>query len=211
MMSTLVRPSSRYDAFSRTATSPVRNQPSRNAADVSSGRFQYSRKTDGPRTSSSPGVPVSTSCPASSTSLTSTPGSGMPTHPGRRSPVNGFESAMPISVMPYRSSSVWPLISRHRSSVFTGSAADPDIMSRSPRTASARCVRMSGVAASPRCDQPVVNRRHGREHSHFARRQPLPHTFGVEGRQDLARRSHRKRRAEAIDDAVHVVQREYEQ
>ena len=76
------------------------------------------------------------------------PGSGMPTHPGRLSPASGFDNAMPISVMPYRSSNVWPLISRHRSSVFTGNAAEPDIMSRSPRTASERCLRTSGAAAS---------------------------------------------------------------
>src|SRR5947199_9502613 len=38
--------------------------------------------------------------PASSTRRTSTPGSGVPTNPGRRSPCSGLASAIPISVMP---------------------------------------------------------------------------------------------------------------
>ena len=76
------------------------------------------------------------------------PENRIPTHPGRRAPTNGFESAMPISVIPYRSSNVWPLISRQRSSVFTGSAAEPDIMRRRPRTPSDLCRRTSGLAAS---------------------------------------------------------------
>ena len=80
--------------------SPVRNQPFRNAAAVSSARCQYSWKTAGPRTSSSPGVPAGTSMPSSSTRWTSTFGSGCPTHPGRRSPCRGFDRAIPISVMP---------------------------------------------------------------------------------------------------------------
>jgi hypothetical protein len=41
---------------------------------------------------------------------------------------------MPISVIPYRSSKAWPLISRHRSKTVTGRAADPETMSRRWRT-----------------------------------------------------------------------------
>src|SRR5205807_988738 len=63
MMSTLERPSIRYAPCSETATSPVRNQPSRNAAPVASGRRQYSRNTVSPRTSISPGVPAGTGRP----------------------------------------------------------------------------------------------------------------------------------------------------
>ena len=74
--------------------------PLRNAVAVASGRRQYSRNTPDPRTSSSPGVPGATGVPSASTSRTSTPGSGVPTNPGRRSPRSGFESAMANSVIP---------------------------------------------------------------------------------------------------------------
>ena len=57
----------------------------------------------------------------------STVGSGKPTKPGflllRR---YGFEMAIPISVIPYRSSNQCPLISYHFSITDTGKAAEPE-------------------------------------------------------------------------------------
>jgi hypothetical protein len=53
---------------------------------------------------------------------------------------------MPISVIPYRSSRVCPVISRHRSSVRTGNAADPDIIRRSVRAPSDRA-RLTSAGA----------------------------------------------------------------
>ena len=49
----------------------------------------------------------------------------------------------------------------------------------------------------PRRDQPVVDRRHRGEDGDLARREPVPDDLGVERRQDLARRAHRERRAQA--------------
>ena len=190
--------------------SPVRNQPSRNAAAVSSGRCQYSRNTAGPRTSSSPGVPSGTSMPSSSTRRTSTPGSGWPTHPGRRSPCErvrqrhadlghavALEQRVAADLAP-----AFEHVHRQR--------RRPDIIRRSRRTPAERAACSRGRRV-PRRDQPAVDRRHGGEHGDLARRQPRPHRVGVEGRQDLARGAHRQRRAEPVDDAVHVVQRQHEQ
>ena len=75
------------------------------------------------------------------TILARTPGSGVPTWPGTRSPRSGCDSAMPISVMPYLaqytchvslyrihvylSSSTWPVTCCHLVRVGTASAADP--------------------------------------------------------------------------------------
>ena len=65
------------------------NQPFLNAFPVSSGFRQYSEKTILPRISISPGVPGATGTPVSSTSLASTPGSGVPTStPGTDAPTS---------------------------------------------------------------------------------------------------------------------------
>lgn len=49
--------------------------------------------------------------------------------PGIRGPFRGLDSAMPISVMPYRSSRVCPVMSCHRCRVGRGRAAEPETMS----------------------------------------------------------------------------------
>ena len=78
---------------------------------------------------------------------TSMPGIGSPTWPGtRRSSV--FDRTMPSSVIPYRSSRTWPLISRQRSSVDTGSAAEPHTISRSPAAPADHARRVSSSACS---------------------------------------------------------------
>ena len=95
MMSWDARPHIRYPPSSREATSPVQNHPSsENASRVAPALRQYSRKTLGPRTCISPGLPRPAGPPcscrpvsswrSSSTSLVSTPGNGHP-HMSRRS------------------------------------------------------------------------------------------------------------------------------
>ena len=59
-----------------------------------------------------------------------TPGKGLPTEPGLRSPSYGLESAMPISVIPYRSKSFCPVRLNQVSCTVAGSAADPETISR---------------------------------------------------------------------------------
>uniref|UniRef100_A0A8W7P662 Uncharacterized protein n=1 Tax=Anopheles coluzzii TaxID=1518534 RepID=A0A8W7P662_ANOCL len=160
MMSTEVRPRMRIVPFSYRAVSPVRNQPSASNSDaVSCGFCQYSRNTERPFTYSWPAM-VSSCCfellsaaplfqnpsfsrPSSvsvrplscSTIRTLTPGRGIPTQPCLRlrcspSCTYGFEMAIPISVMPYRSSNRWPVISFHRAKILPGSGAEPEIISR---------------------------------------------------------------------------------
>lgn len=46
--------------------------------------------------------------------------------PGRRAAVRGLDRAMPISVIPYLSSRVWPVMFFHFSSTGRGRAADPE-------------------------------------------------------------------------------------
>ena len=53
-------------------------------------------------------VPALGGSAPSSRALTCTPGSGSPTDPGRLSPWYGLLRIMPVSVMPYRSSSLCP-------------------------------------------------------------------------------------------------------
>ena len=65
-----------------------------------------------------------------------------------------------------------------------------------------------GRRGLPRRDQPVVDRRHRREDGDVARGETTPDHLRVEGRQDLARRANRERRAQAVDDAVHMMQRQ---
>jgi hypothetical protein len=65
-----------------------------------------------------------------------------------------------------------------------------------------------GRRGLPRCDQPVVDRRHRREDGDVARGKTIPDHLRVEGRQDLARRANRERRTQAVDDAVHMMQRQ---
>mmetsp|Transcript_5200 Transcript_5200/g.21302 ORF Transcript_5200/g.21302 Transcript_5200/m.21302 type:complete len:208 (-) Transcript_5200:631-1254(-) len=119
MMSTEVRPMIRYPprfSSSYSVASPVMKNPSPSKhAAVASGLPTYPPNTPGPLTRSSP-----------STIFTSTPGKGWPTRPGTRRPRRGCDSAMPISVAPYRSNnSSPPAISDHRLATGTGIAADP--------------------------------------------------------------------------------------
>ena len=55
---------------------------------------------------------------------------------------------MPISVIPYRSSSTWPVIACHFSRTGTGSAAEPETISRSLEQAALIACCRSGGAAS---------------------------------------------------------------
>src|SRR5574341_2204330 len=83
--------------------SPVQNHLSAvNDSLVLSGLFQYSLNTPPLLTCISPGSPSATGFTSSPASLTCTPGSGDPTDPGTRVPSRGFESVMPVSVIPYR-------------------------------------------------------------------------------------------------------------
>ena len=106
-----------YPRFSSYSTeSPVRKYPSSSKhAAVASGLPTYPPNTPGPLTRSSP-----------STSFTRTPGKGWPTRPGTRRPRRGCDSAMPISVAPYRSNNSLPFVnSDHRLATGVGIAADP--------------------------------------------------------------------------------------
>ena len=67
---------------------------------VSRGRRQYSENTDGPRTSSSPDCRRRPAVPASLDEPHLDARQRNADEPGRRSPRNGFDRAMPISVMP---------------------------------------------------------------------------------------------------------------
>ena len=99
MMSSLLRPTMRrYPSSSNEPMSPLRNQPSTNASRVASGRRQYPGNTLGPRSRISPPSECA-SLPLSSR-RTSTPGSGKPTVPARRSPSYGFDTFINVSVMP---------------------------------------------------------------------------------------------------------------
>ena len=61
---------------------------------------QYPDITPGDRTQISPSVPVGRTCPASSRMVTSQPGTGAPTLPGRFLPVTFDEMAVAASVQP---------------------------------------------------------------------------------------------------------------
>ncbi len=74
-----------YPSASTNPWSPVRNQPSRNAAAVASGASRYPVATDGPRIASSPTAPGASVRPASSSTATSQP-TARPTDPGLRTP-----------------------------------------------------------------------------------------------------------------------------
>mmetsp|Transcript_15726 Transcript_15726/g.27130 ORF Transcript_15726/g.27130 Transcript_15726/m.27130 type:complete len:482 (+) Transcript_15726:532-1977(+) len=153
MMSALARPNSRYTPSSHTATSPVLNQPSLSKVFfVSSGLLKYSLNTLGPLTRSSPTSPSAASrsppSPSSHTMRSCTPGRGNPTAPGMRLPSYRFDIAIPISDMPYRSSSVCLLMFLHRTIIGSGRAAEPHTMSRSFATASVAAVRSSGFSFS---------------------------------------------------------------
>ena len=120
-----------------TATSPVANQPSASQLSaVASGRFRYPDPTIGPRTCRSPtdspscGRSVAPESISLLRSRVSTPRSGIPTQPGRRSPSNRVDTVIMVSVMPYRSTISCPVSSRIVSNTGTGSGALPDTSSR---------------------------------------------------------------------------------
>src|SRR5262249_23564872 len=103
MMTSSARPTNqRYPSSSRWARSPVREYSPRRQARVSSGFFQYSRKSDGgvPRRASSPISPGGSSSPPSPTTRRSWPGKGFPIEPGR--------TGMPGRLAARRTVSVWP-------------------------------------------------------------------------------------------------------
>lgn len=49
--------------------------------------------------------------------------------PGTRSPSKGFDKTIPVSVMPYLSSNLCPVISCHRLNIGVGRGADPHTIS----------------------------------------------------------------------------------
>ena len=92
---------------SMTATSPVRYQPSAsNASAVASGRFEVAvehRRALEHEAAQWFRRRAATAAPASSTSRVSTPFTGRPTQPGRRSPSARVLTVISDSVVPYRS------------------------------------------------------------------------------------------------------------
>ena len=191
--------------------SPVRNQPSRNASRVSSGRCQYSRQTAGPRTSSSPGVPSATSLPVlvDETDIDARqrlPDEARPPLAGERIRQRHAELGHAVPLEQRVAGDVAPALERlHRKRRGAGHH-----QSQPARALRSRPLHV-GRRGVPRRDQPVVDRRHRGEDGDLARREPTPDDLGIERRQDLARRANRERRAQAVDDAVDVVQRQREQ
>ena len=100
--------------------------------------------------------------------------------------------------------------SRQRSSVDTGSAAEPDTINRRPAAPADHAPAGRLVGGLPRRDEPGVDRRHGHEHRDVAGGQPLPHVAGVEAAGRLAAGADGERAQRHVDDAVDVVQRQHE-
>ena len=94
----------RYPSSSSTPWSPVRNQPSANAAVLASGLFTYPSNRFGPRTTISPDSPVGRSFPPSPRIPICGP-AARPTEPGlRASGGSGFDAIWcAASVIPYDS------------------------------------------------------------------------------------------------------------
>ena len=125
------------------------------------------------------------------------PAAGAPTVPGTRSPRSGFESAIPISVMPYRSRRRCPESSSHREKSGTGSAAEPETMRRSARHAALRRARVAASACLPRRGELRVDRRDRHEERQAALLDPPPARLRVESREHLDARPVRER-AESV-------------
>mmetsp|Transcript_8324 Transcript_8324/g.30745 ORF Transcript_8324/g.30745 Transcript_8324/m.30745 type:complete len:200 (-) Transcript_8324:931-1530(-) len=137
IISTDCRPRMRKYPSEYSTASPVLNHPLTNSFFVASGLFQYSLNTFAPLTKSSPFADSPSKRGTSwslswSFSLTSTPGKGFPTNPARRadSGCKGFVRHMPISVIPYRSNKVCPVMRFQYSNTGGGNAADPLTMRR---------------------------------------------------------------------------------
>ena len=194
--------------------SPVRNQPLRNAARRFVRAAASTRGTpSAPAPRAPPAAPSGTSMPSSSTRCTSTLGQRLRRRmPGRRSPSQRVRQrhadlGHPVALEQRVAGDLAPALEHvHRQ------RRRPRHHQPQPADAVERAALQFGRRRVPGRDRAAVDRRHRREHGDLARRQPRSHTaLGVEGRQHLAGGAHRQRRAEPVDDAVHVVQRQHQQ
>ena len=124
----------RYPSSSSTPWSPVRNQPSANAAVLASGLFTYPSNRFGPRTTISPDSPVGRSFPPSPRIPICGP-AARPTEPGlRASGGSGFDAIWcAASVIPYDSITGTLNVSSIRVISAGRSDADDERISRSRR------------------------------------------------------------------------------
>src|SRR5207244_3084562 len=117
----------KYPSGSRRTISPDTYHSPRNPSLVFSICCQYPRARESPRTQSAPTSPAGSSRPSSSHTLTSKPGTTVPSVPGRACPGRFERKMCHISAVPRPSSSSPPNVRCPRSSRSKGSGSPADV------------------------------------------------------------------------------------